>query len=232
MEWDYDRIVLTADVWQHFSFNTEQLVLLREVPSQSDTVLDLCTGFGNLVSILCQYSDLSASFDSPLLITGVDISSDALRYVREQTNDHPSMTLVEGDVRSLPYEGDFDAVTCASSLFVDPVEAVVAGAYRALKPGGKFVFTGVEPEYKQQFLEQNKLDLIEADLGGNLHFEDDKWKAYLKKNPISNLGLDKTGINFGRLIDILPILEEAGFEVLETKPFANGTSFYVCAQKD
>jgi ubiquinone/menaquinone biosynthesis C-methylase UbiE len=101
------------------------------------TGLDLCCGTGaglGVLQSLCRGQ-----------VTGVDFSAGMLAQAR---GAHPQATLVQADVRSLPFTADFDlAVTLGALGHFLPSErpAVFEGVHRALRPGGVFALPLGEP---------------------------------------------------------------------------------------
>jgi ubiquinone/menaquinone biosynthesis C-methylase UbiE len=100
--------------------------------------LDVCCGTGAGLQVLesvCQ---------GP--VTGVDFSTGMLAQARRA---HPDATWVRADGRALPFAGAFDLTVSFGALghFL-PAErpALFAGVYRALRPGGVFVFPVAAPQ--------------------------------------------------------------------------------------
>lgn len=77
-------------------------------------------------------------------VTGVDVAPSLLERAREASRTRClEVDWVCADMRDLRWEADFDAVVCYGSSFGFFDEAgnrsFLAGAYRALKPGGRFI---------------------------------------------------------------------------------------------
>ncbi len=116
---------------------------LREHPVVD--ALDLCCGTGAVLSRL-----------RPRVtgrLVGIDLSAGMLCQARERLRGverGDAVELVHGDVCALAYEQSFDAVTCAGAFghfLPEQLDALVAGVFRALRPGGRFVaVTSVAPE--------------------------------------------------------------------------------------
>jgi SAM-dependent methyltransferase len=78
-------------------------------------------------------------------VTGIDNSAKQLEFARENVGDR--MKLVHGSAESLPFgDASFDVVCCDHGAmgFTDP-RVVVPEVARVLRPGGRFVFSGLTP---------------------------------------------------------------------------------------
>jgi ubiquinone/menaquinone biosynthesis C-methylase UbiE len=96
--------------------------------------LDVCAGTGAGMRVLS-----SVCRDS---VTGVDFSAGMLEQARSA---HPGARWVRADARALPFAETFDlAVSFGALGHFLPAErpALLAGVYRALRPGGVFAFPG------------------------------------------------------------------------------------------
>ena len=99
----------------------------------SARALDLCCGNGRHMGHLLLRTPH---------VTGFDYSAELLASAREALG--PEAALVRGDMRDLPFEGMFDAVTSFFTSFgyfmVDAENArVIEQLSRAMKPGGRFL---------------------------------------------------------------------------------------------
>lgn len=95
-------------------------------PQPGERILDLGCGDGvlteKLASLGCQ-------------VVGVDSSADQVAAAQARGLDARVV-----DARELPFEAEFDAVFSNAALhWMRPPEAVLAGVWRALEPGGRFV---------------------------------------------------------------------------------------------
>ncbi len=113
----------------------------------SSTVLDLCCGNGrHMVHLLRHTPD----------VVGLDYSRDLLGFARTQLGAEGK--LLRGDMRTIPFQGAFDAVAnffTSFGYFQDEAEnqAVALGIARALKPGGRFFMDYLNPDYVRAHLE-------------------------------------------------------------------------------
>jgi SAM-dependent methyltransferase len=103
---------------------------------QGAKVLDLCCGQGRHSIRLAQ---------TGLRVTGLDLSPHLLAVARRDAEvAGVKLTLVEGDMRQIPFRGTFDAIVNLFTAFgyfdTDAENAkVLRCVARALKPGGQFL---------------------------------------------------------------------------------------------
>ncbi len=107
-------------------------LLLPRLPERA-RVLDLCCGTGQLAAKLAARG---------LRVTGVDGSSEMLRYARENA---PSVDFVHADIRDFRAEESFDAALCTFDslnhvMSLAELVAVFENVRAALSPGGLFLF--------------------------------------------------------------------------------------------
>jgi trans-aconitate methyltransferase len=95
-------------------------------PLRGERILDLGCGDGPLTK---QLSDLGCK------VVGVDASAEMIRAAQALGLDARLM-----DGHTLQFDGEFDAVFSNAALhWMKQPEKVIAGVWRALKPGGRFV---------------------------------------------------------------------------------------------
>lgn len=95
-------------------------------PRPGERILDLGCGDGTLTERLAR---------SGATVVGVDAAHDMVEAARSRGLDARVL-----DAHHLPFEREFDAVFSNAALhWMLNHESVVAGIYRALKPGGRFV---------------------------------------------------------------------------------------------
>jgi len=122
-EWNAERYAKNA----RFVSDLGQAVLDLLNPQPGERILDLGCGDGALTERLVA---------GGAKVVGVDSSADMVRAAKDRGLDARV-----GDGYTLKFDSEFDAVFSNAAMHWmkrDP-DAVVAGAYRALKPGGRFV---------------------------------------------------------------------------------------------
>lgn len=104
--------------------------------------LDACCGYGrHLIPLLCR------GFD----VTGVDLSGAMLRALEEEARQRGlSATLLQRDIRALPFVRHFDGAYLAGSsfgVFEEPQDDLIAlrSLHRSLKPGGRLLMDQANP---------------------------------------------------------------------------------------
>lgn len=104
--------------------------------AQGSRVLDLCCGQGRHAVRLAQ---------AGMQVTGLDYSTTLLAVARRQAEENGvELTLVQGDMRGIPFRGEFDAIVnlfTAFGYFESETEdlRVLQSAAGALRPGGQFL---------------------------------------------------------------------------------------------
>jgi SAM-dependent methyltransferase len=116
----------------HSDADTSEILGLLDLPAGS-SILDAPCGHGRLSRRLAA---------AGMHVTGVDIMDAYLEQARGDPLLTPdSVRYVEGDVRSLPVDGPFDAVVCWLNSFGyyddSDCHRVLSEFHRVLRPGGK-----------------------------------------------------------------------------------------------
>ena len=98
-------------------------------------LLDLACGHGRIANALAERG---------VRMTGLDATPLFLDLARADAGERGvDVDYVEGDMRAIPWSDRFDRVLCWFTSFGyfsdEQNRAVLAGAYRALRPGGSFV---------------------------------------------------------------------------------------------
>ena len=117
---------------EHSDADTAEILGLLQLPSGS-SILDVPCGHGRLSRRLAA---------AGMEVTGVDLTPAYVEEARADPHLRPgSVTYLEGDIRSLPVDGPFDAVVCWLNSFGyyddDDCHKVLEEFHRVLRPGGQ-----------------------------------------------------------------------------------------------
>ena len=117
---------------EHSDADTAEILGLLQLPSGS-SILDVPCGHGRLSRRLAA---------AGMEVTGVDLTPTYVEEARADPHLRPgSVTYLEGDIRSLPVDGPFDAVVCWLNSFGyyddDDCHKVLEEFHRVLRPGGQ-----------------------------------------------------------------------------------------------
>lgn len=111
-------------------------------------------------------------------VTGIDLSESMLQRAREKAREQKvRVNFIQADARALPFESEFDLaiMLCEGGFSLMETDEmnfdILKSVTRALKPGGKFIFTalnGLFPLFHsvKEFLETNKGE-NRTDFGGH-----------------------------------------------------------------
>jgi SAM-dependent methyltransferase len=110
---------------------------LADLGCQPRKLLDIACGEGSLAVEMAK---------SGIAVTGIDQSAQMIDLAKDRAKSAKvKVDFKVEDMRSLPFEAEFDLVTCFFDslnymLTVADLQDAFAGAYRALRPGGFFLF--------------------------------------------------------------------------------------------
>lgn len=191
---------------QQAAFAAEQLRI-----TAGDRLLDLCCGNGRHLGALARYTQR---------LVGIDYSPELLFIARAQLP--PPARLVRGDMRSLPFENAFDALTNFFTSFgyfqaeAENAQVPVQMA-QALRPGGRFFMDYVNPDHLKRTLVPHSERTAEG-----FHVTEDRWidldTRRVNKRTRIRRGQEPERV-FGESVrlysqnEITVLLENAGLEI-------------------
>jgi ubiquinone/menaquinone biosynthesis C-methylase UbiE len=115
-------------------------ILLNVGDKQLDSILDIGCGTGNHIKFWKETCPSS-------IITGMDISFSQLAKLREK---HPNVNIVHGNFLDgrVWLSNTFDMIVCMydAGQYTSKVKTLLKNVYTWLKPGGIFVFHGIDPD--------------------------------------------------------------------------------------
>lgn len=137
---DYDKLNDIMSFGLHRKIKKDVINILFKLHSSPFTILDLCTGTGDIARLLRQ------KFPNAQ-VTGVDFSPEMLEIARGKCGKDDkgckcsNIEFIEVDCTQLPFEDNsFDICTISFGLRnIENIEQAISEIYRVLKPGGIFV---------------------------------------------------------------------------------------------
>lgn len=128
-------------------------------------MLELAAGYGRIVKKVAPFVRS---------VTGLDISSENVRFGAEYLKDTKNAGLLVMDVHEMDYDSRFDAVLCLqnglSAVKAELPEAFAAKVLKALKMGGRVYFSTYHPRFWEHRLAWFK-EQAEKGLLGELDME-------------------------------------------------------------
>jgi len=221
----YRHVLSVAATAQETAF-VEQFLGL----ASGDTILDLCCGIGRHSIPLAKRG---------FLVTGQDLNHEYLQQIqREANHEKVSVNVIEGDMRSIPFNNHFDAVINMFSSFgylhSDTEELRVLSAIKAaLRPGGKFLLDLLNREWVIRHYDQ--YDWREGE-DGSLYLEHRDFDLATSLNHITFIIVDPNGnrrravghhIRLYTLTEIKKLLELAGFDLIGVYGGFDGESYSI-----
>jgi len=106
-------------------------------------LLDVCCGSGRHALLFAKRG---------ILVTGVDVTPEYLRIAKRRAGSRRNPSFVLGDMRRLPFRGEFDAAVnlwTSFGYFASPADDLRAlrSIARALKPGGRLLIDVINPAW-------------------------------------------------------------------------------------
>lgn len=189
-------------------------------------ILDECCGYGRHAILLAQ---------SGLSVTGFDRNRFFLNKARrDAAKAGVKLTLVEGDVRAMPFESEFNAVInmfTAIGYFENDAEnyQVVARAAAALKPGGQFLLDTINRDMIVRDFERTSWKEVAG--GVSMETRTADWvrsRLNVKKTMIFSSGRRRRiafSLRVYSIAEVIGMFERAGLEVTQTFGNFNGDAY-------
>lgn len=142
-----------------------------------DVILDVGCGGGINVKRMAK---------SAKKVYGIDYSIESVKLskeVNEKLIDEGKVEIIEGNVKSLPFEDNtFDIVTAFETVYFWPdIEKCFAEVKRVLKPGGIFLI-GLETNGSDNFIMKFWGHFIDMEM-----YDDDEITSFLESNDFSDI---------------------------------------------
>ena len=193
--------------------------------SRPSTILDLCTGTGDMALLLAKTSEY------PVKIKAVDFSDEMLKIARIKLADRlgKDIELLRQNAADLELKDEtFDAVTVSFAFrnmtFKNPnVKKHISEILRVLKPGGLcFILESSQPENPIfRFFYHRYIRLFAKPLG-----------TLISKNPSAYYYLANSMINHINSEELTALLISEGFNNVRTIRFLSGITVLHIASKD
>ncbi len=166
--------------------------ILNKVPGDKLNILDLGCGPGLYTEKLAEKGHI---------VTGMDFSSNSIRYARESANrSNLNISYIQQDYLNLEEENKYDLIlmifTDFGVLLPDQRETLLANVYRALKPGGKFLFDVLNENYPLNTSGSKEWELSEKGFWRNSPYLALTEAFYYEKQKVSlnqHIVIDETG---------------------------------------
>jgi SAM-dependent methyltransferase len=203
--------------------NRDAKAVLDIVSLSGLKILDLACGLGNYHKV---WSDAGHT------VVGTDLSE---TFIMMAQNNNPGLTYRVEDFYELNEESEYDLVTMIDTPVED--EDVPRNAYRALKPGGSFIFQISNPEYlhlRGQKLENRRswqenedrtFLLTRHEYNETLdRWEYEEWNLNMETGEILVQHNFSTHLSFSRIVDILRAVGFCSVSFTDTDGRPYGTS--------
>ncbi|NOY79294.1 MAG: class I SAM-dependent methyltransferase [Calditrichaeota bacterium] len=173
--YDFFMNVLTLGLYPRFIRNAISGMELK--PGES--VLDFGCGTGRNDCLM------RAHIGSSGRILGLDISDEMISQARDKCAPYPNVSFDFKRIEEpLPYENEFDVVFMSFVLHGfenDDKETIAKNAYRALKPGGRFVILDYNEFQVQQMFFPLRQAFVHGECPLALEFVEMDLKKFLKE---------------------------------------------------
>jgi SAM-dependent methyltransferase len=191
----YHRSWAPAERFERAEREVDFIVEALGVPPGA-SVLDLCCGEGRHAIALARRG---------FRMSGLDLSAFHLRLARQAANEAGvSVRWHRGDMRDIPWEGEFDAIinvfTSFGYLESDEEDfKVLAGVAKALKPGGRFLLDTINREMLVRHWEEH---IWQEGHEGTVRLEDRRFDFLAGRQRNRVLSIDPDGTRSEREIDL------------------------------
>src|SRR2546425_2702214 len=182
-------------------------------PLEGAEVLDVACGHGRIANRLARRG---------VRVTGLDATPMFLAHARHEAERWGvSVDYLEGDMRAIPWAERFDAVVCWFTSFGyfddEQNRAVLAGAHRGLRPGGRLLLElnhkdGLLPRFVASTVQELDGDIqIETHQYDPLTSRVNRWRVVIRDGEIRRAFFFTRLFSFTELRDWLL---QAGFEAV------------------
>lgn len=202
---DYDKLNDIMSFGMHRAAKKDALSRIPFTIHHSPfTILDLCTGTGDLTGILKEeYPEAK--------IIGVDFSSKMLEIARKK---HPNIEFLEADCTQLPFEDEnFDLCTISFGLRnIEDMDKALGEIYRVLKKGGYFINLDLgKPNKFFNFFLKPYMFLWVSFLGKIFHGDETPYHYLAASNE-----------HFPAQMELVKIFQKMGFTEIKNKNYLFG----------
>jgi ubiquinone/menaquinone biosynthesis C-methylase UbiE len=127
---DFDRIALhNQEGWDHN--NHYHCFLLKQLPAQRKTALDIGCGTGEFSCLLAQHFER---------VVAIDLSPNMIEVAKQRSRQFSNIDFQVANVLQWDFPSkNFDAIVSIAALHHLPVESLLSNLKAALKPGGRLV---------------------------------------------------------------------------------------------
>jgi ubiquinone/menaquinone biosynthesis C-methylase UbiE len=127
---DFDRIALLSDEsWNHN--NHYHSYLMKRVPSNCRTALEIGCGMGTFSRLLAERSEQ---------VLALDLSPQMIRLAEERSKQYPNINFEVADALTREFrDEEFDCIVSIATLHHLPMETMMRKIKRMLKVGGTFI---------------------------------------------------------------------------------------------
>jgi len=206
---NYDKMNSVISFQQHKKWREDTMSRMKVEPGS--TTLDVCCGTADWTISMGQ------AVGSNGKAIGLDFSQNMLNVGKEKVKEYPQIELVHGNAMDLPYpDHTFDYVTIGFGLRnVPDYMQVLKEMHRVLKPGGMFVCLETSqselPIYKQLFRFYFKYVMPVFGKFFAKSYKEYSW-------------LQESAKDFPGMKALAKMLEQAGFQQVEYKPYSGGAA--------